>query len=181
MNCLTLDLGTKTGWALNVDGYLQFGTWVLATPKELVAEKKNRMDRRCDLRVIRLFDKVTRALSASGSPFRFVVFEDVQFSSFTKQTQLWSSLRGAVWAAARNDGRTTLECVPVTTLKQFTTGSGAADKDAMAAAMVRHMPDALRICCKKVFKRHDETIVDDNAIDALALWRWAQYHLSKAP
>jgi len=30
---LALDLGTKTGWAIERDGKIESGTWVLATPK----------------------------------------------------------------------------------------------------------------------------------------------------
>ena len=95
-----------------------------------------------------------------------VVFEDVQFSSYTAQTQLWSSFRAVVWLVLGT--KSLLECVPVSTLKLFATGSGAADKAAMLKALVRKHPEI------------QAASLDDNAVDAIWLWKWAQTHLSRA-
>lgn len=167
MTFLTLDLGTKTGWAYNLDGKLFAGTWKLSTDREISEAAKVRLDRRCDPRIYTLFDKV-RDVIAFARP-RFIVFEDVQFSTFTCQTQLWSSLRAAVWLANTLYPIATFECVPVTTLKKFTTGQGSATKETM-----RRFVETLKLHQSIEFRK-----LDDNAIDALALWAWAERNLSR--
>lgn len=176
MNILALDLGTKTGFAYNDGDDLQIGTITLATPKELAEAKKNRMDRRQDIRVMRLHEKLQLLMLAF--PFKFVVFEDVEFSSFTKQTQLWASLRAAVWTAVGHDAA--MECVNVTRLKKLTTGSGSADKKAMAAWLVMNNTDRLAWKGYTVVDKKTGKELDDNALDALAVWLWAQQTLSRA-
>ena len=160
---LALDLGTLTGLSYNPDGTdsVQVNTHTLATKEEIAAWGRNRMRRRCDPRILRFAD-VLNGLSPKPD---IVVFEDVEFSTYTLQTQLWSSLRTTVWLTF---GRSTiLECVPVTTLKKFATGSGAADKAAMLAALKRKFPQI------KVVG------LDDNAIDSLWLWIWATENLGR--
>jgi hypothetical protein len=93
-----------------------------------------------------------------------VVFEDVQFSTYTYQTQLWSSLRAAVWLAF--DGSPSkIDCLGVSQLKQFA-GSGSYKKKQMADALFQLSPEWK--CAK----------LDDNAIDAIWLHKWASktYH-----
>jgi hypothetical protein len=178
MNLLALDLGTHTGYAYNIGDTLKLGTWDLATKKEITAQRKTRMDRRFDIRISRLFDYVERIVYDSEVPMRCVVWEDVQFSSTTMQTQLWSSLRTAVWLAARGDS--TLECVNVSTLKKFTTGHGGADKDAMAKWLHSVMPERLALAKDgTVTDKTTGITLDDNAIDALAVWRWGQATLGR--
>jgi hypothetical protein len=94
-----------------------------------------------------------------------VVFEDVQFSSYTSQTQLWASYRTAVWLAF---GKTSLiECVDVKTLKKFAC-NGNATKEMMAYA------------AKKRLGPLDPNL-DDNAIDALWIFTWARATLRRTP
>lgn len=170
MNLLTLDLGTKTGWACGAGENLFAGTWNLSTAREISEAAKARLDRRCDPRINRLFDHV-RDIVWRIKP-KFIVFEDVQFSTFTCQTQLWSSLRAAVWLANTAYPMATFECVPVTTLKKFTTGQGSATKETMRRCVETHF----RLNSTLDFKK-----LDDNAIDALALWVWAERNLSRTP
>jgi Holliday junction resolvasome RuvABC endonuclease subunit len=178
IDILSLDLGTKTGYALGRRDP-EIGTWTLATEKELRDQKKLRFDRRLDCRIGRLYDYVVGAIRLF-SP-RFIVFEDVQFSSYTAQTQLWASLRAAVWLASWTHPDTFLDCVPVTTLKLFTTGHGGANKDRMARSLVSAMPERLGWKMQAVWDRRTEELLDDNAVDALAIWRWAQHHLGRTP
>lgn len=157
MRILAFDLGTNTGWAiLNDDGQLNAGTKTLATGAEITAWGKSRLNRRQDPRILRFF-KFVHSLVVSVQP-DVVVFEDVTFSTYTLQTQMWSSLRAALWLAISPS--ILLECLPVSSLKMFATGSGAATKQMMMSAL---------------FKQHPEMAgkVDDNGADAAWLAIWA--------
>lgn len=160
MRILALDLGTNTGIAHNLNGGLEASTVTLATDTEVTQWGKKRLTRRCDPRMQRLY----KILSAFPIP-DIVVFEDVQFLSYTKQTQLWASFRATAWLALGN--KCYIECVDVTTLKKFATGHGGATKEQMAAALYRQQPEL-----KKAG-------LDDNAIDAIWLFSWAMKNLSR--
>lgn len=162
MRILALDLGTKTGYATNVGGTFKCGTWKLATPKEVAAWGESRLTRRGDPRICRLRDHIQELEQPD-----IIVFEDVQFSSTTMQTQLWSSLRAVVWMFSCAECKTIIEAVPVGTLKKFATGNGTADKEAMMASLVRRVGAI-------------DTSWDDNAIDAYWLYLWAHQNLSRA-
>ena len=159
MKILAVDLGTKTGLAWNYGMNPGADTHTLSTPAEVKEWTRSRRDRTCDPRISRLYN----FLDGFHVP-DLVVFEDVQFTTYTKQTQLWSSLRAALWLAF--DGKALIECVPVTTLKKFATGSGAADKAAMKKALFTQFPQT----------RPD---LDDNAIDALWILKWAERNLGR--
>jgi Holliday junction resolvasome RuvABC endonuclease subunit len=132
----------------------------LATTKEVAAWGRDRLTRRGDPRIRRLM-AVLKGIEFPD----IVVFEDVEFSTYTKQTQLWSSFRTVVWLAF-GDTSALVECVPVTTLKKFATGSGLADKAAMKRALFRQFPET----------RPD---LDDNAIDAVWVLKWAEHNLGR--
>lgn len=171
MRILALDLGTDTGFALeDTDGYpLACGTWKLATPSELRKQRLTRGDRRGDRRFGSLFMR----LNAVCTGFRpnLIVFEDVQFASTSMQAHLWASLRAAVWMMeVLHDIQ--IDCCPVATLKKFATGSGAADKDAMASYLSKNPRFSLR--GKKIFDTVTNTELDDNAVDAIHLLNWAK-------
>lgn len=172
MNILALDIGTKTGWAFGTLENFTCGTEVLATDKEVTAWRKERLDRRCDPRVVRMRQLVQ---SLPTAPVDYIVFEDVEFSSFTKQTQLWASLRAAVWAAPVK-----FECVPVTTLKKFATSHGGATKEMMMAAVVRYFPTRFKFDGKHLFDLWSKTRLTDDTADAIHLLRWAHQNLARA-
>lgn len=155
MNILALDLGTKTGWAALIDGVETSGVLKLATDTELKKAKKDRLDRRNDLRITRLFQHL--ALQFGGTKFDWVFFEDVQFLSTQLQAQLWASLRASVWLSATQAG-VNIDCLPVGTLKKFATGKGNATKEEMIAAL-------------------GMGAIDDNQADALHLLRYAKTKL----
>jgi hypothetical protein len=166
MKILALDLGTKTGWMYGDPqlGTGKSGTWTLATDKEVHAWGQTRLTRRCDPRVPRLIGKLTELCEDFYGLPDLIVFEDVQFLSYTKQCQLWSSLRAAVWVFHHYHagGQSHIDCVDVTRLKKFATGYGQATKD--------HMLDFLK-------RRHPALVtpgMDDNAVDASWLWVWAE-------
>lgn len=162
MNILALDLGTKTGVARNrEEGFLAY-TLTMATDKEITLFRKRRLDRRGDPRVEKFFWEL-HALDDLAQP-DLIVFEDVQFQSFTLQTQLWSSFRTAIWLAFSHK---TVDCVATGTLKKFATGHGGATKEMMSAHLKCQHPE--------LWKEG----YDDNAIDAIWIWLWAKKNLSR--
>lgn len=181
MNILALDLGTHTGYAYNHGSNFFCGTWDLATPREVRDQRRCRGDRRGDLRVFRLTQHIRELLNAY--PFDFIVFEDVQFSSSTMQTQLWASLRTAVWLADNvPNSETVIDCVPVGTLKKFA-GHGGASKEDMAAFLMKTDTRFCRIGKlnpKFFFRASEENLkpIDDNSIDAVWIWKWAKRNLA---
>lgn len=171
MRILALDIANKTGYAHNcVTGDLRAGTIELGTRKEITEWGRKRMTRRCDDRVCRLIN-----LIKSYKP-ETIVFEDVQFVQTQVQGQLWPSLRTAIWAYACSN-KVLVECVPVQTLKLYATGKGGAGKALMCRALSSR---------DKRFSAKGETVfdietglwLDDNAVDAIWLWKWGQEHLA---
>ena len=163
---LALDLGTNTGYAYrSAGGDIVFGTWCLATDREMRAYKKAKHDfRGCDPRVCKLADHVHGLVTGLG--VSVLGWEDVMFSSSTAQTQLWASFRSVLWSLLCQ--RTGIEAVPlpVGTLKKFATGSGNATKEQMALALSLKFPDL------------DMSAYDDNAVDARHL---LEYLIQKHP
>lgn len=159
MTILGLDLGTRTGYAHNARGVLEAGTWLLAKPKEITEWGKSRLTRRADPRITRLCE-ILSVLPV----FDVVIYEDVQFSTTTYQTQLWASLRAAVWLCAK---RKHIECIPVQTLKKFSTGHGGATKQNMASALKQKHPEIWT------------PDLGEDAIDAAWIWVWGQETLSR--
>jgi hypothetical protein len=164
---LALDLGTHCGYACGLPNTLRSGTWDLATDAEVEEWGKTRLTRRMDPRPLRLWRKIRNLVTAMGSVPEIFIFEDVEFQTYTLQCQLWSSLRTGLWFAAHELEPQLIDCVPVSTLKKFATGFGGANKKAMQAALVRHNPVLGKNAC------------DDNEVDALWLWIWANKHLSR--
>lgn len=184
MKILSLDLATNTGYAYN-DNRNEFhcGTWLLATDKELKAARKSRMNRRRDPRVVSLFKRL-HGLHGMNL-FDVIVFEDVAFSSYTLQCQLWSSFRAATWLtpALMQIGNPIFEAVPVGTLKKFATGHGGATKEMMVRALIKTDPHFTQnedpACAYWHPDAHTSIRVDDNAVDAVWLWKWAKHNLSR--
>lgn len=164
MNLLALDIGTTTGFAFSIrrnDGrsFEASGTWLLATPRELRAQKKVGGDRTRDLRFDRLKDNIDRLLN-SGLDFDYVLFEDVKFSTSTAQTQLWSSLRAAIWAATLQQKRVKTEVLHTAGLKKYATGNGHAKKEDIEQVFILQFPG--------------RPSADDNERDAVYLLKWGQ-------
>lgn len=160
MNILALDLGTHTGFAYNRGEEFNCGTWDLATDREIRQWGRERKTRTEDPRVERLCKK----LAVFVVPWDLVVFEDVQFSTYTLQTQLWSALRSSVWLCSNADR---FDCVPVGTLKKFA-GAGNADKKAMSRFLQAQHPGLWKL-----------TGNNDNTIDAVWAWLWAKHTFAR--
>lgn len=176
MKILALDLGTTFGYAVEADDYpLSCGSVLLATPKEIKYQAKLRMDRRCDMRFLR-FVRHLRCLCTSFHP-DWMVFEDVQFASTSKQAHLWATWRAAVWLVANEFSGVEIECCPVGTLKKFATGSGTADKGVMAEYLLQNPRFMLRHGL--IIDRVTNLKIDDNAVDAIHLLNWMKHTLRK--
>lgn len=167
MRILALDLGTHCGFAHNCisSEELVSGTWHTATPKEITRWKKDRMDRRCDQRIIRFAASLNFLALPHGTP-EIVVFEDVQFMGSLYQAQLWSSFRATIWNVFGGNPGIIIDCISVQTLKKFA-GHGSADKAAMARFLRARHPEV----CKPE--------MDDNEVDALWLYVWAKENLGR--
>src|ERR1043165_6183260 len=99
LKTLILDIGSQLGFAvLEGDVIVESGTLLLASEPELARQRKEGKERTLDIRFIRLCDFIERKIAEGVTR---IVFEDVSFSTTTAQTQLWSSLRAAIWAIAR--------------------------------------------------------------------------------
>jgi Holliday junction resolvasome RuvABC endonuclease subunit len=171
MNYLALDLGTKTGYAMQCEGErMVAGTWILANGATIKLNKSQRVDRRLDSRIPVLFDALVRTIR--HYEIKWMFFEDVQFGKTTGQVQLWSSLRGALWVAASNFGVKT-ECCAVGTLKKYASGFGGADKGGMGYALAKQNP-RFKIEGKKIRDTETGQILDDNAVDAIHLLKWGR-------
>lgn len=174
---LALDLGTSLGYAFDAaHGGLVAGTIELATPKEVTKWKRERLLRRTDPRAIRCFRWLRKTVQDHN--IRRIVFEDVEFCSQTYQCQLWASLRTCVWIMVFVEPVPYIEAVPVMTLKKFATGTGKATKSMMAAALISKCPGRFSaVGCRKDGQVKDEktkSFLDNNAVDALWLYRWAE-------
>lgn len=185
MKILGLDLATSTGYAYNDDeDRFHCGSWLLATDSELKAARKQRLNRRLDPRVTKLFQLIQGLHTLHN--FDVIVFEDVQFSTYTLQCQLWSSLRAAIWLAPTTTKQPIFETVPVQTLKKFATGHGGATKTMMATALV--ISDSRFLAVKGEPElvyfnpeptRLNSVVANDDAVDAVWLWKWAKQFLGK--
>ena len=143
---LTLDLGTKTGWALQkFDGSIISGTKVF---------KQGRFEGG-GMRYLN-FTRWLLWLSDNEGPFRTIFFEEVRnhkgvdaahvYGGFLASLTQWAEKQEIPYAG-----------VPVGTIKKHATGQGNANKDAMIEAVKA-----------RGFKPQD-----DNEADAIAVLMWA--------
>lgn len=179
MIILALDLGTKTGWAhVNHQGAIASGTVTLANRAELKAAREEQFDRRFDPRFPALLDFLCAREQTLGKP-DLIFFEDVLFSEYTYQTQLWSSLRAAVWAYKCIAAIQEIECLDTSGLKKFATGNGAATKRMMAAFLRKKFPNEFHASPTANPKKEqylastDGRIVESDEVDARHLLDYA--------
>jgi hypothetical protein len=175
MKILSLDLGTTTGWATRYDGKLCAGSWELATEKELKSQREIRGDRRLDMRIPALWQKLIEA-ERVFLRFDYFVFEDVRFMKSTAQGQLWPSFRTTVWLYAHMK-RARTECLDTGKLKLWATGNGGSTKEMMAVWLAKKIPSEVRFYDRALRLVDTDTILDDNAVDATHLLLWAEHTL----
>jgi hypothetical protein len=170
LKTLLLDLGTDTGWALLQEEILvSSGTLCLATDEELELQRREGRERTLDIRFARLYGFITEHVRNGVGR---VVFEDVEFVSTRMQTQLWASLRTAIWAAALMHPELRVFGLPVATLKEFAAGDGHAQKLQMAQALASRRPECYRLLPDGRLLTPDGHLADHNEIDAI----WLAYY-----
>jgi Holliday junction resolvasome RuvABC endonuclease subunit len=153
---ISIDLGTKTGLAYWQAGQLKHLASVeLAPRKELDKLKNIRGYDPRPARLIEFMETEAAAVGLDGVPDA-VAFEDVLFVRSRAQAQLWGSFRGALWLWGHRAGVKQWVAVSVQQVKKQATGSGFADKLAMAEAFHRLQKCAVMAAAKP----------DDNAVDA---------------
>ena len=172
MTIAAFDLGSNLGFAVNGPARICAGTIKLATPFQLRAAKANRLDRRLDVRISAMHQWVHNFIKDWGP--KIVVFEDVQFAKSQAQAHLWASFRGLLWGLCLTHKIERVDCLATGKLKIFATGNGHADKDAMAAALLKREPEEFSVATGGLLWKSSGNVLDDNAIDAYLLLRWAQ-------
>jgi len=164
---LTLDLGTFTGWAcMEGPSINTSGTLLLATEHELAHQRKDGNERTHDIRFSRFFKFIQMQLEYGVNR---IVYEDVQFVRSQCQSQLWASLRTAIWAAVQDQQNIEIFCVSVPSLKMFATGMGNADKTAMARALGKIDPTHYQFNQATGELCSAGMVMDDNEVDAVWL------------
>lgn len=170
MKTLTLDLGTDIGWAVIDDSKpLQSGTLRLASRHELEDQQREGKDRTLDIRLVRFYRFVEKQVLQAVIR---IVFEDVGFVSSRMQTQLWASLRTAIWMVALMHPEVSVFAIPVATLKQFATGNIHATKPDMARALAAKLPNDYRLTEQNAIRKADGSIANDDEVDAI----WLAYY-----
>lgn len=176
MKILALDIANSTGYAHNCfeDGMLRAGNRLLGTKTEISAWGRQRLTRRQDPRFCRLVNFIL-----SFGTLDAVVFEDVQFVKSQVAGQLWPTLRAAIWASRCGaDDDAIIESVPVQTLKLFATGKGGAGKAQMCRALAS-ADSRFSARGETVFDSETKKWLNDDAVDAIWLWKWGQQYLSR--
>lgn len=148
---LTLDLGTRTGWACRpLDGTIAHG-WV--------SLKTGRFEGG-GMRFLRFKQWLSQLKSQVGD-IHAVYFEEVRRHQGVDAAHVYGGLMATLTAWCEHH-RIPYQGVPVGTIKHHATGKGNAGKDAVIAAM----------------QLRGHPVTDDNEADALAILHWAlEQHL----
>ncbi|MEO5363853.1 MAG: hypothetical protein H7838_09560 [Magnetococcus sp. DMHC-8] len=144
-NILTLDLGSKTGWALHqADGTITSGT---------VEFKPGRFEGggMAFVRFKHWLDEVCRF----AEPIAGIWFEEVRAHAGVTAAHVYGGFLAHLTAFAELS-QIPYQGVPVGTIKRHATGKGNASKAEVIEAM----------------RRKGHTPADDNAADALAILHW---------
>lgn len=143
MKILTLDLGTKTGWAMTEGASIVSGTQVFRPQRYEGGGMRYLRFRRwlCEL--------------AACEPPGAVYFEEVRRHAATDAAHVYGGLLAHL-AAWCEENKIPYQGVPVGTIKKHITGSGNAGKQAVIDAIVRR----------------GYSPADDNEADALAILAW---------
>nr|WP_308006161.1 hypothetical protein [Xanthomonas albilineans] len=143
---LALDLGTRTGWALqHSDGTITSGTEPF-TPQRFEGG---------GMRFLR-FKRWLNEVLSTANPIHTVYFEEVRRHAGVDAAHAYGGFMGHLTAWCEHH-QIPYQGVPVGTIKKHATGKGNAGKDDMSASA----------------RRRGHTPIDDNQADALALLHWA--------
>jgi Holliday junction resolvasome RuvABC endonuclease subunit len=146
---LTLDLGTRTGWALlQPDGAITSGSEMF---------KPGRFEGG-GMRFLR-FKRWLTEIKQTTDGLDAVYFEEVRRHAGVDAAHAYGGFLAHLTAWCEHH-RIPYQGVPVGTIKKYATGKGNAGKEDMVAAA----------------RRRGHNPVDDNEADALALLAWAIQH-----
>jgi Holliday junction resolvasome RuvABC endonuclease subunit len=153
MKILSLDLGTKTGWAVLADGHISSG------------EKEFKTDRfeGGGIRYLK-FKSWLSSLQEGARGLDLVTFEEVRNHAGVTAAHLYGGFLAHLTAWCEVE-KIPYQGIPVATIKQHATGKGNAGKAAMIFAMIKKGHNHLRV---KTNNKGKET-GDDNEADALAI------------
>lgn len=146
---LSLDLGTKTGWAIRLSD---------RTVTSGIAEFKNDRWQGGGMRFLRFKQWLTEIKQMAGG-LDVVFFEEVRRHAGVDAAHAYGGFLAHVTAWCEHH-EIPYEAVPVGTIKRHATGKGNANKDAVIAAVRNLGFDP----------------ADDNEADALAILDWAMAH-----
>lgn len=145
MNILTLDCGTKTGWASSINGNIESGVQDFSL-------KRGESSGMRYLRFRAWLNEIIKLIKPN-----LVVYE-MTFSKGQSANEILNTFAGIIQMECVNQN-IDYTSVFATRLKKFATGSGKSNKDEM-----------LRLA-KYKFKR---VIIDHNEADALWILEWAK-------
>ena len=146
---LSLDLGSKTGWAVRLSD---------RTVTSGIAEFKNDRWQGGGMRFLRFKQWLTEIKQMAGG-LDVVFFEEVRRHAGVDAAHAYGGFLAHVTAWCEHH-EIPYEAVPVGTIKRHATGKGNANKDAVIAAVRNLGFDP----------------ADDNEADALAILDWAMAH-----
>ncbi len=146
---LSLDLGTKTGWAVRLSD---------RTVTSGIAEFKNDRWQGGGMRFLRFKQWLTEIKQMAGG-LDVVFFEEVRRHAGVDAAHAYGGFLAHVTAWCEHH-EIPYEAVPVGTIKRHATGKGNANKDAVITAVRKLGFDP----------------ADDNEADALAILDWAMAH-----
>lgn len=140
---IALDLGTKTGWALLMDGRIVSGTWTFA-PGRFEGG---------GIRYLRFRQRLEELIEELTGGDVVMYFEEVRAHKGAAAAHAYGGFMATLTAYCEEHS-IPYQGIPVGTIKKHATGKGNSNKQKMMAAAVQQWPD--------------EDFVDDNEVDA----RW---------
>lgn len=146
MKILSIDQASKCGWAISNEVY---GLWDLSTRK----------DEDIGMKLIRFRNKLKEVCAAEE--VTMIVYEGI--SGQHKGPIIHSAKLVAIIETFCKDNDINYASVSSKEVKQFATGKGNANKEAMIEAS----------------RKYGYTGDDDNIADALHIWNWAQENYNK--
>ena len=155
---LSLDLGTKMGWAI-------FDGVSILSGVEDFSPKRYEGGGMRELRFRNWLQDVF-TLMAKTNPIGIVFFEEVRRHVGTTAAHIYGGLMGTLTSFCEDDRereKTPYNGVPVTTIKKHITGKGNAKKK----DIIQHVSEKIKL------------VKDDNEADALALLDYAKILLPK--
>lgn len=124
-----LDLGTKTGWAILIDGTIESGTWDFSP-------------RRFDgggMRFLRFRWHLSELLGTMAGPIE-IYFEEVRAHKGVDAAHIYGGFMAHLTSICE-EMKIPYLGIPVGTIKRTATGKGNCNKAAMIAAAKRKWPD----------------------------------------